>query len=151
MMEKSQQALCKWIRGILLFVSVGLLAAAGFGWQNFEKINKEYRRTTARIESIERHYDSSAGKKRVYLRAIASYEVEGKQYREKLNFYSSMMKVGEDINILYNPRDPLQLRSLDFEPFVYLALFIGGLMLLVSAFVFPRLMRKVFLKNSFKR
>lgn len=147
-MEKSKQALCKWIGIILFVVGIGLLVGGVYGWQNFKRISQEYSQTTARIESIEKYYDHSAGKKHLHHWVTASYEVEGKQYKERLNFYSSMMKVGEDINILYNPHDPLQVRSLDFEPFIYLALLLSGGLLLISAFAFPRLMRRIFLKNA---
>ena len=107
--------------GIFTFIGLVILLI-GIGLSvhnyNFMKTTKE---TTAVIEEIRVYHHRDNSSYDVYI----SYFVEGKEYYNRLNYYSSNMYKGKEITIHYDQNNPNHIVVSNF--FDYVLLFFMGL------------------------
>lgn len=136
----------KLIRYTLLIVGLGITVGGAYGLSYVEKIDKEYVSTTAKIENIQMYTKHSGKRLRTNYDVVVSYMVAGKQYREKLNSYSSTMEIGGNIELKYNPENPSDIRSVEIEHTIFVAMIFVGLTILISYLFAPYLFGK--LKNG---
>ena len=64
------------------------------------KIRKKYIKIKGVIESFDIKSDDEYNN---IISPVISYEIENKKYESKINWYTESMKVGDEIDILYNP------------------------------------------------
>ena len=90
------------------FMGVGLilLIVAGCLWR-LPQIPKEYLgETTATITDIAFGSSMSAGTgRRITHEVMISYDIDGQNYQRAMNYYSSSMYTGQQIDIQYDTRD----------------------------------------------
>lgn len=136
----------KMIRYTLLIVGIGMMVAGGYGLSYTKRMDKEYIPIVAKIDNIQTNTRHSGKKARVNYDVRVSYVVDGNQYLEKLNSYSADMEIGSNINLKYNPENPSDIRSVEIEHTIFLAMAFVGLTILLSYFFAPYLFKK--LKNG---
>ena len=88
---------------------------------------KGYEKTTALISRIDEVEDPAADDGVSY-QATIQYMVDGKEYFEVLDSYSSSYKVGKEIKIKYDPADPSKVHEDSLGLYIYLI--VGGLVLI---------------------
>lgn len=86
----------------IIFLIVGITVSVHNN--NFLKTAQQ---TNAVISQIEKeYYNDSHGDRKARHSVRVKYEIDGKQYEELLNYYSSDMREGDTIIINYSPDDP---------------------------------------------
>lgn len=123
---------------VLLLVGVVLTTVGVYMTIDLHKAKGEYKETEAVIEKIESKTNSESG---IVHTPVVSYEADGQLYTEKLSTYSSSMRVGDTIIIMYNPKDPTDIRYYDAEMLISGVLAICGIVLMISSFLFPLFVR----------
>lgn len=124
----------EWLFGIM-FSAIGLIfLIVGMSMVlyniNFKRNALE---TTAVISSIERYRDSDGDTRHtVYVK----YTIDGKQYEERLNYYSSGMNTGKEVPIYYNPEKPNRILAKSSYSFFIFFFPLLGLIFAVIGFVF---------------
>lgn len=88
------------------FIIAGIIVSA----QTKSFLNKS-EQTEAVISQIEADHYKMNGKRRINYDVWVKYTVEGIQYEELLNYYSSSMCAGDIITINYDPNDPSRILS----------------------------------------
>ena len=94
----------EWLFGIIFSVVGLIFFIAGIAMTSYDtNFKKDALETTAVISSIETYRDSDGDTShKVYVK----YTVDGKEYEERLNYYSSGMRMGNEIQIYYKPEQP---------------------------------------------
>lgn len=136
----------KLVRCILFVVGIGILIGGAYGLSYVKRIDKEYVSTVAKIEHIQKYTKRSSKRVNNHYDVTVTYMVAGKQYSEKLNSYSSSMKVGNNIDLKYNPENPSDIRSVDIEHSIFVVMIFVGVTILLSYLFAPYLFKK--LKNE---
>lgn len=118
-----------------IFLLIGLFMLGGgvmshIAFTNFEKSAKETEAVITNIDTSRRH---SQGETKTEHTVYVSYEVDGQQYHEQLNYYTSSMRVGQRIKLLYNPDDPNDITTGN-NILTYVLCTIGGVFTLIGAF-----------------
>ena len=75
-------------------------------WLDFKK---DCGAAEAVIVDLYSHYDSSS--ESTNYRVTVEYIVDGVLYRERLDHYSSSMRVGQYVDVYYDPEDPSRMKS----------------------------------------
>lgn len=133
----------KLIRYTLLIVGLGIMLGGTYGLSYVGKIDKEYVSTVAKIENIQMHTKRSGKRLNTHRDVVVSYMVAGKQYREKLNSYSSTMEIGGNIELKYDPENPSDIRSVEIEHTIFVVMIFVGLTILISYLFAPYLFGKL--------
>lgn len=136
----------KLIRYILFIVGTGIVTGGVYGLSYIKKIDKEYISTVAKIENIKKYTKRSSKRISAHYDVTVSYVVAEKQYHEQLNFYSATMKVGNNIELKYNPENPSDIRSVEIEHLIFIVMIFVGITILISYLFTPYLFSK--LKNG---
>lgn len=122
--------------GIKIVAVIIALAALGFGIYSTFFQSTGYEKTTATITSIVEDPDfipdPDTPNDKQYI-ATAKYTVDGKEYTRKLDSYDPSYKVGGEVEIKYDPKDPEKISS-GFGFGVYLMI-AGGVILLIIVFL----------------
>lgn len=135
--------ICRVILFILLIIGIGLLTVGTWGVLNLKKIDKEYITTKAKIENIKKYRERRHGKTHIHYEVIVSYAANGKLYTENLNTYSSLMEIGDSIQLKYNPQKPSETHATEFEFILYIVLIFCGIIILITGLFIPRLFRRL--------
>ena len=122
--------------GIKIFALIMGVIALGVGiWMTFFR-SAGFKETTATIVTItedENFADDHESDNRV---AIVEYTVDGKKYQEKLDSFAPDYKVGKEVTVRYDPKDPSKIHSgLGFGIYV---LVIGAVIIAVVIFTMIR-------------
>lgn len=89
----------------IIFLIVGLTISA-----HNKEFLKNSQQTNAVISQIEKeYYNDSDGDRKTKHSVWVKYEINGKQYEELLDYYSSDMQEGDTIIINYSPDDPSEI------------------------------------------
>lgn len=123
--QKSGSSIVFVIIFALVFIGVGIYLSV----REFEFINGGAK-TQATIVDIEAYYDSDGDlNHRVYV----TYTVDGTVYNERLDTYTSSMRVGDTVPIRYMPDNPSNIAYAKFN-FLFPVIFIlcGVLVLVLS-------------------
>lgn len=121
----------------VVLVFVGLMFA-GFGIWGILSPNENYQSVNGTISEIDEYYDmlennlEGETKHKVYVDFIA----DGKKYTEvEYPAYSSSMKEGGTVTILYDPENPTEIQSPGGEKIPYIFAAVGTLMVAAGVFV----------------
>lgn len=131
-----------------IFAIIGvIMLIAGFAVQTDEN-NKQstYTPVTGKVVGYAPQTDSD-GEVTNYL--VASYQVDGQTYTKTSNVYSSdQPRLGEDIELKYNPNDPTDIIWADFSIALILYI-IGGIFTVIGIFglITSFAVRKVIVKK----
>ncbi len=122
--------------GIKIFALIMGVIALGVGiWMTFFR-SAGFKETTATIVTItedENFADDHESDNRV---AIVEYKVDGKTYQSKLDSFAPDYKVGKEVTVRYDPKDPSKIHSgLGFGIYV---LVIGAVIIAVVIFTMIR-------------
>ncbi|MCI7767158.1 MAG: DUF3592 domain-containing protein [Oscillospiraceae bacterium] len=98
----------------VIFLIIPLISIAS--WAEFKK---DAVPVSAEITDIDTYTKRSNHKNRTYHDVYVEYEYDGVTYSEELDYYTSGMKKGDDIEIYVDPDDPSRSRS---NPFVFSAI-----------------------------
>ncbi len=111
-MEMKSASTITNIVGIVFFLAGILLVIASImtyaGDKQFEA-NAD--KTMATITEIDTYRTRSNGKTRTRHNVFVEYEVDGKTYNRELNYYTSSMYEGKEIEVMYNPDNPADIRG----------------------------------------
>lgn len=127
----------------LFVIGLGMIAGGLWGVSNLKRIDKEYISTTAKIEKINKHTRRSNRKNYTTYEVIITYVANEKAYRGKLNSYNSFMRVGDSLQLKYNPRRVTDIRSVETENLLFMVMIIAGTIVLISTLFMPRLFKKL--------
>ncbi|MBQ7981299.1 MAG: DUF3592 domain-containing protein [Oscillospiraceae bacterium] len=86
--------------------------------------------TMATITDIDTYRTRSNGKTKTRHNVYIKYEVDGKTYNRELNYYTSSMYEGKEIEVMYNPDNPADARAEDSFAsiiLVFMGLIFGGI------------------------
>jgi len=98
-------------------------------YKNDKEFMKTAKKTTAVIDNIYVRKDSNGNYNNdVYL----EYEVNGKVYNEKSDFYNSSMRKGDKLKIYYNSKNPREISTGDGSLFGFVFVGIGCIVLIIS-------------------
>jgi hypothetical protein len=118
--------------GIGIFILLGCigigLIALGIGlFVSHENFRQNAVETEATIVEIESYYVSSGDDEELRHSVLVQFEADGKAYEGYLGSYSSFMKEGGSVKIIYDPADPNDFRSSSagIGPFI-VCLVVGG-------------------------
>ena len=132
--------------GIKIVAAIIALVALGFGIYSTFFQSSGYETTTATITAIDEDPDfvpdPDNPDEKQYI-ATAKYTVDGKEYTRALDSYSPSYKVGGEVAIKYDPKDPAKITS-GFGFGIYLMI-AGGVILLIIIFLTVK--KKVSVKN----
>ena len=122
--------------GLKIFAAIIAVIALGFGIYSTFFRSAGYETTAATITSIEEDPDyipdPDNQNDKQYI-VTAKYTVDGKEYTRRLDSYSPSYKVGGEVEIKYDPKDPTKVTS-GFGFGIYLMI-AGGVILLIIVFV----------------
>lgn len=113
--------------GVFLFVGICMLfgsVAAFISNQKFKEIAVEVQGV---ITEIRTYYDSDD---EAHHDVWVAYSMNGSNYNEEINFYSSSMYEGKEIDLLVDPSYPTRVRSVSGN--VFLVCILGGMGLIFS-------------------
>lgn len=128
---------------ILCVAGAALATGGGCFYAYVGKIEKEYKPVVAKIENIEKHTQRRHGETEIRYDVTVSYQVDGVHYTSPINEYSSLMKIGQSIDLMYNPADPNEVRSTKIEKTIAVVLFTTGVFLLIVTWlVMPRILKR---------
>lgn len=154
-MQRSENKFKKNIIGIVFFTVVMLVIGIFTLIKNIGMINnsqkKESNHDTYAIATISKiDYDKDGPYGKVYI----EYNVDGKTYSGKLNYYSSNMKIGQEIKIKYDKENPSKFYSNPFgsngiSPILFILPFISLLIIAVITGVIVFIVIKMNKKNNF--
>ncbi|GEM_PF-3150142 len=132
-------------RGALIFVGViamGFITGGVAGLIHTDKISREYKPVTAKIEVIRKYKKRSRQNKRtttVY-DVTVSYQVDDQAYKTLLGSYSASMKTGDQMTIYYNPGKPTQISSVEINRQIWtIIMCVGVVLLLINCLVMPKI------------
>lgn len=98
--------------GVIFFlfgVIFVIIAAANIaGWEEFRK---DAVSVNATITDIDTHTERRGKKKKTYHDVFVEYEYEGVTYSDELDYYTSGMREGDDVEIYVDPERPSDSRS----------------------------------------
>lgn len=115
------------VGGIFLFTGICMLIggiAAFVSNQNFKQSAREIEGV---ITDIKTHYDSDGDS---HHDVWVTYTVDGREYTEEINFYSSSMYEGKEIELLVDMMYPTRIRSTSGN--LFLVLMLGGMGLIFA-------------------
>lgn len=136
------------IFAIILFIGLGMMVGGGIGLIYTQKMTDEYISALAKIENITQTTHRRNGKKRIHHHVFISYQAGEKRYEEELSTYSSLMKIGDEIPVIYNPQNPTEVHSPDNNRTLSIAIMISGIFLLIcDVLVIPRILNRLKLKS----
>lgn len=144
-----EERILKIIRLVVLAIGVGLLIGSYFAKTHHEKRIAEYRPVTVQIESIEERHVRRDGKNKVDHDVTVTYQIDGQNFREELNFYSSTMNVGDRLPFLYNPENPHETYYPELGKVLHIILFgVGILLVVMGGLVLPLVFRRIRQRQS---
>ena len=119
--------------GLKILAAVIAAVALGFGVYSTFFRSAGYEKTNATIVSIEEDPDfipdpDNPGDKSYIV--TATYTVDGKEYTRQLDSYSPSYKVGGQVEVRYDPRDPSKVTS-GFGIGIYLMIAGGAILILI--------------------
>lgn len=145
-MDKQKQVK-RMILIILCVVGAAFVIGGGCFYAYVGKIEKEFKPVVAKIENIEKHTQRRHGETEIRYDVTVSYQVDGVHYTSPINEYSSLMKIGQSIDLMYNPADPTEVRSTKIEKTIAVVLFAAGIFLLIVTWlVMPRILKRTGLR-----
>ncbi len=91
----------------LFFIGFGLIFVLVASYLLIDNINvkNNWTETTSHIINIDKEKYRSDGKTKYRYFAIVEYSVDGQSYSGRLNTYSSGMRIGDSVDIYYNPEN----------------------------------------------
>ena len=106
-----------------LFTFIGLITLGLGVWLyiNTQSFKENAKQTEARIIDIQSEYRNEDIDYNVYV----TFNVDGKIYYGELNYYTSSMNIGDQVKIYYDPDNPNNFRSNNFEIGIIIAGIIG--------------------------
>lgn len=112
-------------KNLILIVSgiVFILVGVYFSLQSIE-FSKSGAPVKAEIVSIEREYNSDKKEK---IKVFVEYVVDSKKYQSTLDFYSSALKKGDIITVLYLKDNPSKIHYAQFDFVPKLLFYAGGI------------------------
>lgn len=135
-MEKLVYRILALIFGIIGFV---FLVIGGSFLVADHNAQQHYHTADAQITDIE-SYQGSDGERRHHI--WVSYTVEGTAYESLLSYYSSSMRVGQRLEIRYNPEDPYEVQVPESALFGWIFGGVGLLFFLLGMFFVVLLLRR---------
>lgn len=123
---------------------VGLLLIIGgyYGVAYLNQVEKNFVPVTAKIETIKERTEYHRGKRRVHHDVWVRFPAKNTTYKTSLSVYTPFMEVGDDIAIMYDPRNPNEVHSLSIEKIFAWTFFIAGIsFLLVDWFVLRKILK----------
>lgn len=130
-----------WMFSIFAIVGLGLIIGAIIATISHVKFMKSAEPVSAKIERIESRRGS---KGKVYHDVYVSYVYEGQDYVDvPLNYYSSGMHKGQDIELICDSNNPYKVRSKGADLVLQIVLFaMGGVFFMVGFIPMTMLMGK---------
>ena len=121
---------------ILVIIGAALLIGSVAVYINSANFAKTAQETTATITRIETEYDTdSDGDTTITHIVFVKFEVAGKEYSGKLDFYSAGMREGGKVTILYDPDNPQKFRSKSGSKSATIIMAIMGIVVLFAGFI----------------
>lgn len=118
------------------YLSTILLGIVFLGFSIFIGVsgnNTEYIQITGTVAEIEEYYDFDGELQHT---VFVDYEVDGQKYEHtQYGSYSSSMKVGDTVNIFYNPEEPEHIQAEGFKTIPYVIGGAGVVAILVGGFL----------------
>lgn len=117
------------VGAVFLICGIGMLAFGMFLYSNNQEKADSLVTVTGVISDIETYKDSDGDRShRVYV----SYDFEGNSYKDvAIGYYSSAMKIGNDIELLCDPENPGDISSVSGMIFMYAVIGILGVVFTV--------------------
>ncbi|MCM1301055.1 MAG: DUF3592 domain-containing protein [Alistipes senegalensis] len=127
-----------------LFCVLGLVClSAGIGLlRHADTVDRTYESVTGTIERIDRYRRVVRGKTRTHYDVTVRYEVDGRGHIGKVNFYRWSMRVGDPIELKYDPADPSRIEMPQEGHLFGWILFGCGVFVFVTGLCVPLLLRK---------
>jgi hypothetical protein len=92
-------------------IGIGLIALGIGLFVSHENFRQNAVETEATIVEIESYYESSGDDEELKHSVLVQFEADGAAYEGYLGSYSSFMKEGGTVTIIYDPADPNDFRS----------------------------------------
>lgn len=108
---KKASSVTNLIGVIFLIVGLSFVCAAVLTMISDSNFRKEAESTMAIITDIETERYRSNGKTRTDHDVYVKYTVDGKTYEKLLNYYTSSMSVGDEVEVFYRPEAPGEIRG----------------------------------------
>lgn len=116
-MERYKWNFVRTLIGVMFFAfGVAFLIVPVISLASWNEFKKDAVPVTAEITDINAYTRRSNRGKRRYREVIVEYIYNGENYSEKLDYYISGMKKGDELEILIDPDDPSKNRS---EPYLF--------------------------------
>lgn len=131
--------------GLALFfciLGLGCMVAGVYLLRRADCVGKEFVPVTATIEKIETSRTMRGGKPVTSYDVTVAYEVAGRAYRTKIDFYSSSMRQGDPIRLEYDPQNPAEVTSSDAQRFFGWVLVGCGAFVMAVGMCVPALARR---------
>lgn len=129
----------------IIFLIVGIIISVHNN--NFLKNAQQTNAVISRIEK-EYYYDSD-GERKAKHSAWVKYEINGKQYEELLDYYSSDMREGYTIIINYSPDDPSKIiTNIGSKILGFVIIPLGGIFAMLGLFF---ILKKILYDQKIKR
>ncbi len=108
--------------GIVFFlVGILLIIVSVFTYVGNKQFESNAEKIMATITDIDTYRTRSNGKTKTRHNVYIEYEVDGKVYNRELNYYTSSMYEGKEIEVMYNPNNPADVRAYENIAFIILA------------------------------
>lgn len=113
--------------GVFLLVGIIMLIVGIAFFASNQKFKESAMEVTGVITDITKHYDSDGD---AHHDVWVEYSINGSSYNEEINFYSSSMYEGKEINLLVDPVYPTRVHSVGGD--VFFVCMFGGMGLIFS-------------------
>lgn len=110
---------------IFMFISILFIVITILTSKSTKEFMENAEPTTATIVDIDTYYYRGNKKHNVYV----SYFVDGVNYTSELDFYSSMMNIGDNIEVYYDPDSPYHIMSVEGNEIMII---IQGVFIIIS-------------------
>ncbi len=111
MKVKSASGVTNIIGIVFLLVGVLLVIVSIITFVGNKQFEANAETVMATITEIDTYRTRSNGKNKTRHDVFIEYEVDGKTYNRELNYYTSSMYEGKEIEVMYNPDNPADARA----------------------------------------